>query len=120
MILVDTSIWIDFFRQGNTELEHLLSETLVLCHPFVIGELACGNLNKRSEVLSLMNDLPAAIFASHQEVLTLIERRELMARGIGFIDAHLIASTVLTPSARIWTRDRRLSDIAIELDLIKA
>ena len=117
MILVDTSIWIDHLRRGNAKLKLLLEDTLVLCHPFIIGELACGNLQRRSEILPLLDALPKAINATHQEVRGFIEERRLMARGIGFIDAHLLTSAALTAPAKIWTRDRKLAAVAEELEL---
>ncbi len=112
MILVDTSVWIDHLRSGDDRLVELLDSSQVLAHPFVIGELACGNLHKRDEVLRLLNDLPQAPVASQEEVLHFIERNKLMGKGIGYIDAHLLASTALADTALIWTRDKRLQKIA--------
>ncbi len=117
MILVDTSIWIDHLRRSNEELVSLLYGNLVLMHPCVLGELACGNLESRTDVLKLLTDLPAAATASHAEALYFIEQHSLMGRGIGYIDAHLLASVLLTSAARIWTRDRRLGHVAGHLDL---
>lgn len=117
MILVDTSVWIDHLRSGDTLLERALESGQVLMHPFVVGELACGNLQQRDEVLRLLEDLPSAPTATDREVLDLIERRALMGRGIGYIDVHLLASTALAADARLWTRDRRLARVAAELDL---
>ena len=117
MILVDTSIWIDHLRSGEEPLIDLLNSSQILAHPFVIGELACGNLRKRDEVLRLLNDLPQALVASHEEVLHFIERNKLMGQGVGYIDAHLLASTALTHTALIWTRDKRLQKIARKLKL---
>ncbi len=117
MILVDTSVWIDHLRSGDERLADLLNRCQVLIHPFVIGELACGNLRKRDEVLRLLNDLPQAVLASQEEVLHLINHKKLMGLGIGFIDAHLLASAVLTDSAVIWTRDKRLQKTARKLEL---
>ena len=101
-------------RRGDPTLSSLLNRDEVECHPFIIGELACGCLRRRSEVLSLLRSLPHAPVASHDEVLTFIERHRLMGRGIGWIDAHLLASAALgnTP---LWSRDRRLSEVATEL-----
>jgi len=115
MILVDTSVWIDHLRKGNARLSSLLSNAVVLIHPFVIGELACGNLNDRSRILNLLGDLPASRVADDREVLFFIERNDLMGRGIGYIDAHLLASVSLTNGARLWTVDRRLNDVAGQL-----
>ncbi len=117
MILVDTSVWIDHLRSGDERLADRLNRSQVVIHPFVIGELACGNLRQRDEVLRLLNDLPRAVVASQEEVLHLIERKELMGLGIGFIDAHLLASTALTDTATLWTRDKRLQTVARTLAL---
>lgn len=115
MILVDTSVWIDHLRIGSPALAEALEHARVLMHPFVLGELACGNLENRNEVLQLLSDLPKAPMASDPEVLTFIERRALMGRGIGYVDVHLLASAVLAGSARLWTRDKRLDAVAAEL-----
>ena len=117
MILVDTSVWIDHLRSGEPALATVLEGGRVLMHPFVLGELACGNLKNRGEVLRLLGDLPAAPTATDPEVLGLIERRALMGRGIGYIDVHLLASAALADIGRIWTRDRRLAAVAAELEL---
>ena len=117
MILVDTSVWIEHLRTGDENLVALLNGSQVLTHPFVIGELACGNLRKRTDVLRLSNDLPHAPVASQEEVLFFIERNALMGQGIGFIDAHLLASIALADTAFFWTHDRRLQKIAIKLRL---
>ncbi len=117
MILVDTSIWIDHLRSGEPALATALEGGRVLMHPFVLGELACGNLNNRSEVLRLLRDLPMAPTATDPEVLVLIESRALVGRGIGYIDVHLLASTALEGVAWLWTRDRRLAETAAELEL---
>ena len=114
MILADTSIWVDHLRSGLPALAERLSEGGVLAHPWVVGELACGNLRDRSRVLQLLQGLPQAPLATDGEVMLLIERHRLMGRGIGWIDAHLLASTLLA-SARLWSGDRRLSQIATEL-----
>ena len=115
MILVDSSVWIDHLREGDTRLVGLLEDGFVLGHAFVLGELACGRMRRRSEILALLADLPQATLASNGEVLGLIERRGPMGRGIGYVDAHLLAATLLTPEAALWTRDRRLAEIAREL-----
>jgi predicted nucleic acid-binding protein len=117
MILVDTSVWVGHLREGVPALAAVLDEGIVLTHPFVVGELACGHLPNRHEVLAMLTRLPAASVASDVEALELIERRSLAGRGIGYVDAHLLASTALTPGASLWTRDRRLASIALELDL---
>ena len=117
MILVDTSVWIDHLCSGEPALANALERGQVLMHPFVLGELACGNLQNREEVLGLLVDLPAAQTATDREVLGLIERRTLMGRGIGYIDVHLLASAALSDLGRLWTRDRRLAAAATELKL---
>jgi len=117
MILVDTSVLIDHLRSGDERLADLLNRSQVVIHPFVIGELACVNLRKRDEVLRLLNDLPQAVVASQEEVLHLIERKKLMGLGIGFIDAHLLASAALTDTVALWTRDKRLQKVARKLEL---
>ena len=117
MILVDTSVWIDHLRKTNPQLIQLLSKALVLTHPFIIGELACGNLHKRTQFLMLMKNLPISEEASNQEVLYFIEHNQLMGRGIGYIDTHLLASTALTAETKIWTYDKRLKNSAYDLGL---
>lgn len=112
MILVDTSIWVDHFRQPNVRLVALLNGAEVLTHGFVIGELALGNLANRKVILSLLGDLPRAPLADEDEVLELIERRALHGVGIGYVDAHLIAAALLAGGAALWTRDKRLRSVA--------
>ena len=117
MILADTSVWIDHLRAGDAELAALLNGSQVLMHPFVLGELACGNLRNRTEVLALLKDLPRAVLATDEEVLFFIERYALMGRGIGYVDAHLLAAVTLGGGTRIWTRDKRLRTVADALAL---
>ena len=117
MILVDSSIWIDHLRAGDPVLAELLQAGRVLTHPFVVGELACGNLQNRKGVLSLLRDLPATLVASDEEVLFFIERRGLMGKGIGYVDAHLLAAISMTGTGRLWTRDRRLAGVAGSIGL---
>ena len=114
MILADTSVWIDHLRHGDTELAAALQQSQIMVHPFVLGELACGNLKARTQLLSLLESLPTATMASDHEVLALIEKHALMGRGIGYIDAHLCASARLS-GAQLWTRDKRLHAVAFEL-----
>jgi len=116
-VLVDTSVWIDYFRQGDVDLERVLQANTLLTHPFVIGELACGNLKNRSEILTLLQVLPQALLAEPQEVLLFIERYQLMGKGIGYVDMHLLAATTLTDDACLWTRDKRLLQVAQALEL---
>lgn len=111
MILVDTSVWIDHLRRGNARLAALLDAGQVVSHPFVIGELACGTLHRRSVVLALLARLPVSTTATHAEALALIETRRLMGRGLGYVDVHLLAATALD-DARLWTADKRLDGAA--------
>lgn len=120
MILVDTSVWVDHLREGAPALAAVLEQGRVVTHPFVLGELACGNLKNRGEVLQLLGELPGAPVATDAEALDFIERRALMGRGIGYLDVHLLASVVLAGSARLWTRDKRLAAVADDLDLAYA
>ncbi len=117
MILVDTSVWMDHLRYGLPRLATRLQDGEVLIHPWVMGELACGHLRDRRQVLSLLQGLPAAVVASDEEVLLLIERDQLMGRGIGYVDAHLLASTRLS-RCHLWTQDRRLAAVAEEHGLV--
>jgi predicted nucleic acid-binding protein len=114
MILADTSVWVDHLRRGNAELAQLLGEGQVLCHPFVIGELACGSLQKRTEILGLLTALPTAHVAEHDEVLLLVSARRLHGRGLGWIDAHLLGSAFLSGCV-LWTLDKALSTAARSL-----
>ena len=116
MVLVDTSVWVHHLREGDPDLERLLSDGEVMCHPFIIGELACGHLKNRSEVLSLLRLLPMASQAEHEEILQFIERNDLMGKGLGYIDVHLSASAVLT-GVPMWTYDRRLDEANIGLGI---
>lgn len=114
MILVDTSVWIDHLRAGDAHLAGLLERDVVGVHDFVVGEIACGNLKNRQEVLSLLSWLPKCEPATHEEVLFFIDHHQLMGRGIGYIDACLLAAASLN-RAQFWTRDKRLSAAAEEL-----
>ncbi len=114
VVIVDTSVWIAHLRDGNIGLERLLSDSSVVCHPFVIGELACGNLKNREAILSLMQTLPAAIKAEDKDVMTFIERYSLMGKGLGYIDMHLLASALLS-NLPLWTLDKRLNETATML-----
>jgi predicted nucleic acid-binding protein len=113
VILVDTSIWIDHLRNGNPALAALLQNEAVCTHDFVIGELACGNLRNRAEVLGLLQSLPRLPAATEDETLFFIEQQDLMGRGVGYIDAHLLAAAVIR-GVPIWTKDKRLMTIAEE------
>lgn len=114
MILVDTSVWIDHLRAGNRRLKALLDAAKVLTHPFVIGELACGSLRSRSEIMTLLKTLPEAQVAEHEEVLGFVEDERLSGQGIGWIDAHLLASVRLS-GVPLWTLDRQLLKVASTL-----
>ncbi len=112
MILVDTSVWIDHLRVSNSKLVQWLGEGAVLTHPFVIGELALGNLRNRAVILDALRQLPRAVAASNDEVLTFIEAQRLYGLGVGHVDVHLLASVRLSGGVRLWTRDRRLATVA--------
>lgn len=114
MILVDTSVWIDHLRAADRQLTGLLLEEQVLCHPFVVGELACGALKRRAEVLALLGNLPRAPVVDYEEVLTFIEAHALMGSGLGWVDVHLLASVRLA-GERLWTGDHRLARAARRL-----
>ncbi len=116
MILADTSVWVNHFRQSDPQLEQALLDNQVLMHPFVLGEIFCGNVNRRSRVLSDLQKLPWAVSAEHREVLTLVEQHRLFGKGIGWVDAHLLASALLTGS-RLWTLDTRLGEAAKRLKI---
>ncbi|HEX5034883.1 MAG TPA: type II toxin-antitoxin system VapC family toxin [bacterium] len=116
MILVDTSVWIDHFRRGNSRLVEYLGKGLVLGHEFVIGELACGNLKNRREILALLREIPQALAADSEEVLGLIETYRFFGKGIGWIDAHLLASARLS-GAKLWTLDKKLASMAVQLEI---
>lgn len=115
MILTDTSVWIDHLRHGDTGLERLLATERVSIHPFVIGELACGNLSARTSTLESLDALPKSRVADDGEVRHFIERHRLYGRGVGFVDGHLLVSTLLSSETSFWTRDRRLGAIAEEM-----
>jgi predicted nucleic acid-binding protein len=117
VILVDTSVWIDHLRLGDPQLIALLQEARVLAHPWVSGDLALGQLSGRSEILALLSNLPQAKVATEAEVMTLVETRLLFGLGIGYVDAHLLAATLLTTDAGLWTRDKRLAAAAADLGI---
>ncbi len=119
MILVDTSIWVDHLRGVDNGLTSFLDAGMVLTHPFVIGELALGNLAAREIVLSSLSDLPRAVLATDAEVLHFIDRHVLSGRGVGYVDIHLLAAARLTAGTELWTRDKRLHSIAVQLGLAK-
>ncbi len=116
MVITDTSIWVTHLRQGSRQLEKLLIDAEVMSHPFTIGELACGNLKNRNEIISLLQSLPMAPTIEFDEFIFFIERNQLMGIGIGFVDVHLLASAQLT-GIPLWTADKRLKSAATKLDL---
>ena len=117
MVLVDTSVWIDHLRSSEPKMASLHDGRQIFVHPMVIGELACGNLPNRYDVLEHLEGLPQVTVATDNEVLFFIEHHQLMGTGISYIDAHLLAASVLHGATRIWTRDRRMMTVADELDI---
>ena len=116
MILVDTSVWISHLREGNDHLVSLLNNGHVFCHPFIIGELACGNLSNREQILSFLSFLPQCRNVDPDEIFIFIENNKLMGKGLGYIDVCLLASSVLSDIS-IWTYDKRLQQAALNLGL---
>ncbi len=114
MVLVDTAVWILHFRHGDPQLKDLLMNGQVVCHPFIVGELACGNLQNREEILTLLRSLPMAITADHDEILRFIEMHRLMGKDLGYVDVHLLASVLLS-GIEFWTKDRNLEKAARKL-----
>ena len=119
MVLVDTSVWVDHWRRGNDELAALAEQDRIVVHPMVIGELALGALRSRAEVLGDLRDLRAARMAEPEEVLGLVERHTLWGRGIGWVDAHLLASSLLD-DVKLWTMDKHLGRVAKDLGTLWA
>jgi len=115
MILVDTSVWINHLRQSDEQLVHLLNAGQVITHPFIIGELALGNFRHRDAVLDALQDLPVATIATDNEVFQFIETHTLYGLGIGYVDAHLLASTRITLGTSLWTQDKRLMAASIRV-----
>jgi predicted nucleic acid-binding protein len=116
MVIVDTSIWVTHLRRGSRQLEKLLMDAEVMCHPFIIAELACGNLKNRNEIISLLQSLPMAPTIEFDEFLFFIDRYHLMGKGVGFVDVHLLASAQLT-GIQLWTADKRLRSATDQLQL---
>jgi predicted nucleic acid-binding protein len=114
VVLVDTSIWVSHLREKNDKLSKLLNNAEVVCHPFIIGELACGNLKNRTAIISLLEALPATQVVGHEEVLAFIEARKVIGKGLGYVDVHLLASVLLS-GVLLWTLDKRLDKTAKEL-----
>lgn len=117
MILADTSIWVDHLRKGDMTMQRLLQQQLIVMHPFIIGEIALGHLGNRGVILQSLWELPAAAVANDKEVLRFIDSHALFGLGIGFVDAHLLASAKLSTDTRLWTRDRKLAAAAAVLRL---
>ncbi len=111
MVLVDTSVWVAHLRKGDIRLKSLLNDGFAVCHPFIVGELACGNLKNRAEVLSLLQTLPSAVRAEHEDVMSFIEKYHLMGKGLGYVDMHLLASAFLS-NIPLWTLDKKLNQTA--------
>lgn len=116
MVLVDTSVWINHLRDGETHLEELLFDGDVVCHPNIISELACGNIKNRKEIISLLQSLPLIREIDFQEFLYFVEQNKLSGKGIGFVDIHLLASSRLD-KIPLWTEDKRLGTAAKALGL---
>ncbi len=116
MVLVDTSVWVLHLREGNANLDSLLNDGEVVCHPFIVGELACGNLKNRSEILALLQALPMSTQAEHEDVMQFIENYRLMGKGLGYIDMHLLASSLLA-EVPVWTLDKKLNEVSVELGI---
>ncbi len=117
MILIDTSVWIDHLSREDPDLVELLNNNQVATHPMVIGELGCGNLPNREEILRHLQQLQQVSVATDDEVLFFIEQHRLVGTGIGYIDAHLLAATMFDRTAQLWTRDRRLMSMATEMEI---
>jgi predicted nucleic acid-binding protein len=111
MVLVDTSVWIDHFRNNNSRLTELLISEEASCHPFIIGELACGNIKNRQEILFLLKELPSLTKAEDEEIIFFIEANNISGKGLGLIDVHLLASCLFR-SASLWTLDKKLKETA--------
>ena len=115
-ILVDTSVWIKHLRENEKNLVRLLEQGLVACHPFIIGELACGGIKNRHEIISLLNDLPSTDILDHYDIMEFIEYRKIMNKGIGYVDVHLLGSALVTETP-LWTFDKALKKIANQLSI---
>lgn len=115
-ILVDTSVWIKHLREGDQNLIRLLEQGLVASHPFIIGELACGAIKNRYEIIGLLNDLPSADILDHSDIMEFIENRKIMNKGLGYIDVHLLGSALVSETP-LWTFDKALRKIANQLSI---
>ncbi|MBT4513061.1 MAG: PIN domain-containing protein [Chloroflexi bacterium] len=116
MVLVDTSVWVSHLRTSDTHLKSILQDGEVVCHPFIIGELACGNIKNRNEIISLLQALPTVKIADHDEILRFIDVHQLMGIGLGLIDVHLLASALLS-NVTLWTADKHLKAASTKLNI---
>ena len=116
MILADTSVWVDHLRRGNATLAGLLTDGQIACHPFVIGELACGTLRHRQEILEGLSSLPGLTLVDHHEALAFVDAHKLAGKGLGWVDVHLLAAALVSGAA-LWTLDRALAEAAGRLSL---
>ncbi len=119
MILIDTSVWIDHLHSAEPELVGLLNRSMVAQHPMVIGELSLGSLRNRDRVIDLLANLTVTTIATHDEVLAFVRVNALHGRGLTLVDAHLLASVILTSGAQLWTRDKRLRQVAEDLGVAR-
>ena len=115
LVLVDTSVWVEFIRFNDSQLFRLLHEGRVLMHDMVIGEIACGSVPGRAERLSVMNSLPKVDLAEHAEVMKFIDNHQLFGCGVGYVDNHLLAASILHGNCVLWSRDKRLHSAAERL-----
>jgi predicted nucleic acid-binding protein len=113
-VLVDSSVWVGHFKQRNEHLVTLLEADSVVCHPFIVAEVACGTPPSRKAIISLLSELEHALMASHDELLALLDARQLYGRGCGFVDLSLLASALLSEGTQIWTLDKRFEQLATE------
>jgi predicted nucleic acid-binding protein len=116
MVLVDTSVWVSHLRHGNPKLQEMLQEGKVVSHPFIIGELTCGNISNRVEIISLMQSLPMLDIVEHEELLLFIEHNKMMGTGLGFVDVHLMAAAILA-GIPLWTQDKSLKQACSRLSI---
>jgi predicted nucleic acid-binding protein len=116
-VLVDSSVWAGHFKQRNTHLASLLEDGLVVCHPYVVAEIACGTPPKRRAIVDMLTELECTPVATQEEFLAVLDAKKLYGRGCGYVDISLLASTLLSENTRIWTTDKRLALIATELNL---
>lgn len=117
LILADTNIWVHHLHQGDARLKTYLKRNQVVMHPMVLGELACSSLKQRETVLNLLSLLPEATQAEDSQVLAFLNTHQLYSKGLGWVDMHLLCATALTSTYRLWTRDRRLHEQAVQLNL---